>query len=244
MTLTRTTLATYGAAINTAGGWTSGSFTPADGSLLVACVSGMHDWGSTDPSADFTISDSAGLTWTRGVYYGDASSWSMGGAIFTAPVTTGVSMTVSADCAARAMYSGSIVVLGFTGHDTSSPIGATGTVTGPTNGAATITLSGTPASTSQVVGQLVIDLAGAPDTVVGADYAEIVELDMSGSAAEVMVRTANVASTSFGWDDVDGGSASIYKSAGMAVEVREASVTAPAFVAPRRPRVALLGIRT
>ena len=82
------------------GSYTTGSFTPSNASLLVVICSVMTNAGSTDPSGSLTISDSVGLTWTAQVNVGDASAWSIGMRIWTAPVTTGASMTATVDCGA------------------------------------------------------------------------------------------------------------------------------------------------
>jgi hypothetical protein len=77
---------------NLAGNGTTGSFTPASGSLLVVCIG--SDSNTTEPT--FTVSGGS-LTWTEGVKIsGNVSTTSDGcSQMFTAPVGVGASMTVN-----------------------------------------------------------------------------------------------------------------------------------------------------
>ena len=74
-------------AANGAGTVTTAAFTPTDGSLVVACM--CLQWGGDPP----TVSDSLGGTWTsRAVSTGGTVA-----RIYTRPVVTGASMTVSVE---------------------------------------------------------------------------------------------------------------------------------------------------
>lgn len=206
------------------GTYTTGSFTPNNSSLLVVIASIMEDSGSSDPSGDLTVSDSAGLTWTSQATVGDASSWSIGQRVWTAPVTTGVSMTVTFDCAARNIYQYFVEVADYTGHGGVGQIGTNTTL--PTDGAGTVTLAGSPAATSEIIGAIMQDATGTA----GADpldgtYTELYDIDsLTGSASQAQARAAGSVSASFSWADVGVG-AGLFKATGIAIEITEAGGT-------------------
>lgn len=102
---------------------TSGSFTPADGSLLVA-VGTRRDLGGIVGSSV----SGGGLTWTLAKAAGSADTTKPGYvAIFTAPVVTGASMTVSfqVDAGGGGGTSTTLSVYQVTGQH-ATPVGATG----------------------------------------------------------------------------------------------------------------------
>jgi hypothetical protein len=142
----------------------SGSFTPANNTLLVAIVTVCQNSGATDPSADIGITDSAGLTWTPRVTIGTATSWSRGLRIFTAPVTTGVSMTVTGSLGGgRTLYTLDMQVFSLAGYDAGSPVGATASDGALAGGAGTktITLNGTPAASSIIIAGAIVNCTAA-----------------------------------------------------------------------------------
>jgi hypothetical protein len=82
-------LARWTGQIGTGGTITSGSFTPADGSLLVCCIN--FDQSTSVDGTDVAFSVAGGsLTWTSRA---DSGQQNGRAAIFTAPVVTGASMT-------------------------------------------------------------------------------------------------------------------------------------------------------
>lgn len=112
---------------------TSASFTPANNSLLVVCISA----DSSSSSAAQTIAVSGGsLTWTARVERNAGESGANGGyaGIFTAPVSTGASMTVSVRRSAGTGGSNrlSAKVYVVTGQN-ASPIGTNGEGSSGTN---------------------------------------------------------------------------------------------------------------
>lgn len=125
---------------------TVGAFTPADGALLVAVHFRFRSGTSTPGSA----LSGGGLTWTQRVNHLHASSldWDPAVAIWTAPVTTGASMTVTATTS-TATHRHGLYVLEYGG---AGGVGVTGTAgfSGAT-GDLSITLSGTPAADSEVI---------------------------------------------------------------------------------------------
>ena len=104
---------------------TTGSFTPSNNSLLIACVSGYQS-ASSEPTG--VISDSETLTWTETrVWPGQWHTWN---ACAYAEVTTGTSMTVTATLSSGGFYNSTLNVYEFTGYNTAAPITQSGTDTG------------------------------------------------------------------------------------------------------------------
>ena len=126
--------------------YSTNNFTPPNNCLLVVFVA--IGGGASTTIADPTISG-GGLTWTKQASALDnsRSSYPSGATIFTAPVTTGalMSLTLGQSASNPAL---SVHVNAVTGYNTSSPVGATATGTSLGNGAISITLSGTPSSSS------------------------------------------------------------------------------------------------
>src|SRR5690606_970939 len=144
---------------NMFGGRTNSSpsslFTPPNNSLLVAVVGACQSSGNTDPSGDIGISG-GGLTWTPRLTIGSPVSFSRGVRIFTAPVVTGAPMTVTGSLGARPIHSLDIHVFAYENADVANPTGvfaSSNTVPGGA-GPQTLTLSGPPALTSEVLAVL------------------------------------------------------------------------------------------
>jgi hypothetical protein len=205
------------------GGYSPTAFVTSDNSLLVAIITVMQNGGATDPSSDITLSSSPTLTWTRRHYTGDATEWSRGIAIFTAPVTTGASTTLTADCGARNIWVYHAHVIGYTGYDTSTPTGATANSTGSlgTDGAASITLSGAPASTSEVVStKLNAADSGTCYTLEGSGWTELAD-EGSDNYIQTQVRGGST-STTVAWQDLNNGSGTLANAIALALEIRAA----------------------
>ena len=209
------------------GAFTTSAFTPPNNSLLVVCGVGMvNGTPSADPSGSFTMTG-GGWTYTSRVSTGTnigLDEFDVGIVIWTAPVTTGASMTLQIDAGATNMNFFAIAAVAYTGYDTSSPVGGTGShIAGDGNpgsgdGAQSFTLSATPATTSEVFAGLIIDHEGI-GTTPGSDFTEIYELQVGGSGGlQAQIRT-NSASTTVGWVDVHTGTGSTYKNAGAAIEI-------------------------
>lgn len=212
------------------GGYTTGSFTPPDSSLLVVGIAAMRHTVGGDFSASLTVADSVGLTWTARKRVGDGADFGTGCAVFTAPVNTGVSMTVTVDCGAESLAWYVVSIIAYTGHDTGTPTAATGSVTKTagfsTPEPATITLDAAPASTSEVFGTIAAS-KGTPLAIVnGTGYTELYDLSNTDwGDGESEVRAAST-STSFVWDDVRNTAAALFGYSAVAVEIKEG--TAPA----------------
>lgn len=122
MAITQSPLIGAGHAATTGTTIESGSFTPPDDSLLVV----VAFWSDTRSSGrDIPAISGGGLTWTTRVSGIAPAAYRTGYAIYTAPVTTGASMTVTLTASSGAFNNGSsIAAWGVTGYDTSDPVGA------------------------------------------------------------------------------------------------------------------------
>lgn len=209
------------------GSFSSGSFTPPNNSLIVAFVYGQA-WPGSVPSAASPFSCTGGsLTWTRRLIVTTASNgWPSQMEIWTAPVTTGSSMTITVDHASATMGGWLIHAVAYTGYDTSTPTGATASSASlATDGAATITLSGSPASDSEVLaGRLLqMDTAGGCSATQGSGWTELYDASVNDwASAETQVRGGST-STSVAWADVNGNGAAIATSIAGAIEIKAAS---------------------
>ena len=231
-TLTRTNrIGTQSSSGHGTGSFVTGSFTPSDDSLLVVIVGCMEDSGSSDPSGDLTISDSAGLTWTSRANTGNASAWSIGVRIWTAPVTTGTSMTVTIDCGARDIYWYGVTVADYTNY---AGVGTAGTnAATATDGADSVTLAASPSATSEIIGAIMQDPTGAGGATPGTavSHVELYEVDsLTGAAMQSQARPAGSTSAAFSWDDV-GTSAALYKGVAAAIEITEAGASSTTVTA-------------
>jgi hypothetical protein len=191
--LSRTTVGLFDSGSNFGTGpFTTSSFTPPDDSLLVVAVAAMEEAGTTDPSADLTLSG-GGWTWTPEDDAFDIGAWSMAVKIFTAEVTTGASMTLTADCGARDIYRHRISAVAYTGYDTTNPVGATGHLdSGPSDGAVTFELGAPPADDSEVFAAFGIDTGTG--VTPGTDWTEVHDtgVDADGTGIQTQVRLAQL----------------------------------------------------
>jgi hypothetical protein len=207
MALARTSRGSAEAAATTA---TTGSFTPSDNSLLVAFVYGRDLADVTELGVN-----GGSLTWTSRV---EVEVNAYGLRIYTAPVTTGASMTAQVTTSGSATECG-IHVVEYTGHDSSSPVGATATgsdADGQGAGTFTITLSGTPAATSEVVAGIMVD---APDSATeeGSGWTQLFDLTGLANSTSHSQARGNSTSTSVQWSNVQSG----FEIGAVAVEIKE-----------------------
>lgn len=153
MALTKSICGTFQTANNTDDivSYTTPSFTPNNSSLLVAVITAQANGGSYANYGESV--DGGGWTWTRRVenegYASDG--WGIKQYIYTAPVTTGASMTFTYNTG-KSVMAAAIVIYEFLNYDTSTPTGATQANSGKNrSGAWTGTLSGTPSSDSYIL---------------------------------------------------------------------------------------------
>lgn len=207
----------------------TGSFTPSDSSLLVALIAGVSD-GSGDPTGTNAVSGGS-LSWTKrkSVWVGDVmfGGWGAWAEIWTAPVTTGASMTVTSN-PGTTQDGHYVSVVEYTGYDSSSPIGATASGT-RTNaqGSLSITLDASPASTSEVVANVVTDQwqsPGAGAVTIGTGWTLIHDFPTAGAETDGLseVRGSSTSTTVL-WDNVDASNGDTSgAAAAVAIEIKVA----------------------
>lgn len=226
MALTRTQrIASTSAATFGAGAYTTASFTPSDNSILVVVCAAIQTSDTGMEGTDLTITDSAGLTWTSRAATTGSPAWSYGCRIWTAPVTTGVSMTVSVDCGAFSMEFYRVEVFDYTSDTGSADVGGNAAGTDADgDGAASITLSATPATSSHVLAVCMTGLGGASGTITsGSGFTEVNESVMtSWAVVETETRTGST-STTVDWVDVLATGTGFGGSVLAAVEITEVS---------------------
>jgi hypothetical protein len=183
------------------GPYTTSAFSTTSGSLLVAIVIAGTDNPSTgEPSYVLT---GGSLTWTKrtsavGEYSGDG----MLVQIWTAPVTTGASITLTSTHTGINSYNMGIYPFTYTGQH-ATPTGGFAAATSTTTTTA-LTLSATPASDSEILAAMVVaandgDAAGA--TIAPADsFVELAEYTTTDSfyKRQIQTRTGST-STAVSW---------------------------------------------
>lgn len=210
------------------GNYTSAAFTPPSSSLLVVAAVFVQNSGTTDPTSAFQISDSGGHTWTQAVTtVVSPTSFPTCVKIWYTQITTGASTTVTLTTAGRPSISYAVSVVAYTGYDTTTPVGATATgtqnggFTGPPD-PVTITLSGAPASTSEVIAAVGMNKSAASATE-GSGWTELHDVtNTAGCSLESEARTGST-STSVQWADLRSGGGALFNFAAVAAEIKEAS---------------------
>lgn len=224
MALVRTNLigVMSAAAVGTAS-FTTAAATTSSGQFLV--VIGWADSGTSVTAANLTISDSLANSYTSQMTLDFNPGVDMAFRVWTAPVTTTGSTTWTIDCGADSTDTFSVMVLGYTGADTTG-LGTTGSMTaGPLDGAASFTLAANPATTSEVIAFWGCDInTGLPTQTPGSTFTELYNVGVSGHAIfEVEVRTGSTSTTVDLVDINDTAGPSVGSSAALAVEVKAAA---------------------
>ncbi len=222
------------------GTYTPASFTPSNSSLLAVVVQTQQQADDGISGADLTLTDSAGLTWTKRVSTSAApAGWSEAIAIFTAPVTTGTSMTVSADAGAFAVENYRVDVYEYTSNS-GGTLGTGATASGSDadgNNAASITLSASPASSSEVLAAANVarNVGSGGSVTEGAGWTELIDVARNDWwNFHVQVRGGST-STSVDWADLEGsGGATGVNAVLAALEITEtgSDTTAPTLSSP------------
>lgn len=228
MTLSRTDLLGQ---INTGnlgtGNFTTTAFTPASASMMLVGVVGTENSGSAPSVTDMTVTSSAGYTLSPVLRQAVGATFATYVGIFSAPVGVGASGTLTVSFNGRTMSVVGVSVAAWTGYDTVTPLGAnaTGSQTGgfTTHNPAALTLSGTPAVTSEVWGFLGAD-KNTTDITPGTSIGWTETQDLFNGASvnagcESQVRGAST-STAVRWDDVRPGGGALFNWGAFAVEVR------------------------
>ena len=204
------------------------SFTPSNSSLLLVVFGGLNDGGGDQDISTFTITDSVGLTWTQRIAVNTTYSGAVEAATiyWTAPVTSGAPMTItighSASWTFTAAAEAMLQAFDFTGYHGSSPVGVSGTATNTGDAGYTLTLSGSPASDSIVLGNVFQsnDTAGNHTASPGSGCTE--EYDSASSTfghLQTQTRTG-VTTASMAWVDTTSGVTFSSNSIAAALEIK------------------------
>src|SRR5262245_57905698 len=120
------------------GSFVTSSFTPADNSLLVVCIMAVNN-ANNATATNLTLSG-GGWTYNQRVGVDQLTDGTDCVAIYTAPVGTGASMTLTVDCGAEDIFQYTLHVFTETGYNSGSPVGGTGSA-GSASGATPTTYS-------------------------------------------------------------------------------------------------------
>jgi hypothetical protein len=211
----------------------SSNLTTVSGEMIVVFIGLNELVGTTDPSADITVTNTGtALTYTQRAVEGTDNSFSRGIGAWTAPVTTGATIQLTIDCAARNVRRCMIHVESYSGHDTGTPIGVTGEDSDVTTGggAYSFSLSGTSTAGNEVIACVLAD--GWTDVTPGTGWTELSDVGSSGNLGmQTQINTSAVSTAS--WVDVNGSATPL---TGVALEIKAAAgaaTKAPPFSAPR-----------
>jgi hypothetical protein len=210
------------------GNFTTNSFTPPDNSLLVVSVTIIENSGATtDPRPSLTITDSLGVHLT---YVNQKDEVAAPTAFptatrqYTAVVGTGASMTLTFGCGGRAIGFYAVSVSAETGYNTSTPVGAKGSLsqnggfTGPPD-PLSFNLSAAPAASSEVIAAWGIDKTTA-GVLEGVGWTEIHDsmhnTDWGGMETEARTGSTSVAVSI---QDARSGGGSLFNVAATAIEI-------------------------
>lgn len=209
------------------GSFTSDAFTPADNSLLLIIVSHMRE-SETDTTLGTPNISGGSLEYTP---FGTANltpQYSTKLTAWTAPVTTGASMTITVDDANNYdIYTWAIAVIQFTGHDGATPL--TGYISSTTgdigDGAHSLTLTAAP--TADDISLIIhgADASNHPQNPTwAANWNEVYDLGTpdGGFGLCVAQRTGST-STTASVTDVYTAGGTFYKGSMFAVNVKAAA---------------------
>jgi hypothetical protein len=185
------------------GAFVSASFTPADNTKLVVRIGAQSIAGDTLQGSDLTISGGS-LTWTSQVASTTHPGWGYGDRVYTAPVTTGASMTLTIDAGAFDIHDYLVEVDEFT-EAAAVFVGATASGSDADgDGAASITLSAAPAATSICLSYAQsASNGGTANTVTpGTSWSEISEIGVNDYTTYQSQERTGSTSTSVDWNDL------------------------------------------
>lgn len=209
---------------------TTSSFTPGNSVLLVVLAYFTATSNDGSRGTTLTITDSAGLTWTSREATTAAPNWSYGIRAWTAPVTTGVSMTVSVDVGATTIDAMRIEVYEYSDYDTVTPVGATAIGSDADGaGAASVTLSASPLSSSEVLAMagFTLNTSTAGTVTEGAGWTELFDTSLIAGAsfghAQSQVRGSST-STSVDWANLEATGDTVGATL-LALEIRDVSAS-------------------
>ena len=217
--------------------FTTASMTPDASSILVAVVFSVSQ-GNVDYVSGLTITDSQSHTWTLRASGCETVNWHTCLQIYTAPNTPTTSFTIDVDAGAFDVHNYMVDVISYTGQH-ASPIGASLQLDNQaSDGLLSVSLSGSPASTSEVVAALVGTASGTTSAAPGSGWTELDDdTESSWLGAESQIRTGSTSAT-VEWSDVDDGAGSFQGTAVVALEIIAADAGGPTC----RGALLLLGV--
>lgn len=205
------------------GTYTSAAFTPSNNSLLTIVGFAIEETDTGLEGTSLTVANSAGLTCTSAAATTASPTWSYGIRVWTCPVTTGASMTVSLDAGAFNVHAYRLVVFDYTNYDTTTPVGAIIVGTDADgDGTATMTLPSAPATTSEVLAAALSGIqAGSGSMTPAAGWTEVSDATTTDWAIyQAQIRSGST-STSVDWTDVVATGTPFGGANMLAVEIRE-----------------------
>ena len=217
--------------------FSTSAFTPPDNSLLVISVA-LMGLAITGDLGTPTI-DGGGLTYTpiSGATVTLSPTYAVKMVAFTAPVTTGASMTITVDDDNNQNIFGyEVEVTAWTGYDTSTPI--TGVVSSTTtdiaDGAESRTLAATPATDDVTLVFCICDADGATaNPTLAAGWTKIHDSGSAGGGGTMWnARRESSTSTTVSVTDIYTGTGSLYKAGLYAFIVKAAATDLPQTIRP------------
>lgn len=210
---------------------TTAAFTPPDSCILVAHCGVVNGAGVSDVRTGMTLSG-GGLTWTKraGPNPGLVGTYTSCHEVWTAPVVTGASMTITYSHAGNVGSDRSratIQVHSFISGTTAPEIGTPNTASGAHDqgdAGVTITLGSAPASSSIVSASRYYSSNGFdPNATPGTGWTELADTTYNGYGALQSQYRGSSTSTSVVWNDVSTLAETAWNSSAMAIEVKEAA---------------------
>jgi hypothetical protein len=211
---------------------TTASFTPPDDSLLVAHCYCINGTGGGDVQTGMTLSG-GGLTWTKraGPNGGTAASYTSCHEVWTAPVVTGASMTMTYSHAGNVgadKSSAHIQVHSFItdGGGSCGFDGAPNLISEPNNGddgPQSLALPSAAASASYKTASRAYSSDGSdPLAIHGTGWTEVYDVTHGGYGSLQSQAITADANTDVDWDDIAaGGPQTAWNSSGIGIEVEE-----------------------
>jgi len=151
------------------------------------------------------VSDSLGGTWTKRTQEGSFhGGWDYDVAIWTRPVDTGASMTVSLGHPNAQLDAETLSVFAVTGYDVADPVGGSGTAANPAGTTASHTLSAAPADGDLTIAARKYDDSGttSPAAIPGVGFVELDENQNGSGWTELQVQARWFStSTTVAWTD-------------------------------------------
>lgn len=212
----------------------SSSFTPSANSLLVVGWSFLHQ--GADINDNSWSASAGGSAMTKRMQVGELNSgdgFSSVISLWTIPIgasPSSMTVTVSSTTNAGPFSNCALSIFDYTGYNSGTPIGATGSGTALGEAAGSISLSGAPASTSVALGarHFVPNGFNAPTATPGSAFTEIHDVAASGLGGLETEDRGGSTSTTVDWLDLDDTGDTAYMCHAIAMEIKAAGAAAAA----------------